>query len=469
MPQFESVPLPPRLPLIVQAGNRNRTFNKDARLVNCYIETNDQGELWVFKRPGLLVNSVSPDGTGQGAYFWRGNVYHITNGTIYKNNVTVIGGLDQTGGAYRWSETLGANPKLIFGNGVKTYTISTTDVVSADLHTIDVDFPLTTVKGIVYLNGATYVMNSAGEIWGSAINSVDQPGDWTALNFIAAQAEPDPGVYLAKQLVYVIAFGTWSTEVFYDAGNPTGSPLAPVQGSKLSYGCAAADSVQSIDDRLFWISATRSAGVQVSMMDQLNHQVISTDPIDRLIQASNLTNIASTQLKIDGHSFYILTLRDINLTVVYDIAEGTWHQWTDTNGNYFKMMYYTYDSSHRHIFQHESDGDTYFANSSYYNDNGTKIIVDVYTPNFDANTVRRKQMAMVRFVGDQETGSLLYVRSSDDDYKTWSNFRMVDLSQKVPMLINEGTFERRAYHLRHYANTPLRLQALDVQYDVGTL
>lgn len=469
MPQFESMVLPPRLPLVITTGNRGRSFTKDSRLVNCYIETDDQGELWVYKRSGTLEFESQGASTGRGIFYWQGDVYSIFAGTLYRNGVSVGTGLDQTNGTYRFSSILGGTPKLVLGNGVKTYAYSVAGGLTADLNSIDPDFPALAVKGIVYLNGATYVMDATGQIWGSAINSVDTAGSWSALNFIAAQAEPDPGVYLAKQLVYVIAMGGWTTEVFFDAGNPSGSPLGNVSGSLIKYGCATAESVQEIDDRLFWISATKSGAVQISMMDQLNHQVISTDPIDRLIQSSTLADVSSFQLKIDGHSFYMVTLRDINLTLVYDINEGEFHQITDTNSNYFKMMYYTYDSSHRHILQHETDGKLYYANPSYKNDNASKITVDIYTPGFDANTRRGKTLSFMSFVGDQEPGSILYVRSSDDDYQTWNNFRQVDLSLPLPYITDEGTFTKRAYHFRHTADTSLRLQAVEVQYDIGTL
>jgi hypothetical protein len=469
MPQADSMVLPPRLPLVVTTQNRGRSFNKDSRLVNCYLETNEQGELWVYKRPGTLEFQSQGAANARGLYYWQSDVYSIFAGTLYRNGVSVATGLEQTGGTYRFSSILGATPKMVLGNGQKTYAYTVAGGLTSDLHTIDVDFPLTTVKGIVYLNGATYVMDSTGQIWGSAINSVSVAGDWTALNFIAAQAEPDQGVYLAKQLVYVVAFGQWSTEIFFDAGNPAGSPLGVVQGSQISYGCATAESVQDIDDRLFLISATKSGAIQVSMIEQLNHQVISTKPIDRLLQSSTLADVSSARLKIEGHSFYIITLRDINLTLVYDIAEGEWHQWTDTNGAYFKMMAYTYDSSHRHIFQHETDGKLYYVDPSYKNDNTGKIIVDIYTPTFDANTRRRKHLSMMSFVGDQDEGSILFIRSTDDDYKTWNNFRQVNLDQKDPYITNEGTFTKRAYHFRHTANTGFRLQAAEVQYDLGTL
>lgn len=470
----ESRSLPPRLPLVVTTSNRNTTFTKDARLVNCYIETDEMGELYIYNRPGYRALYPSEAAQAQGCCFWRGDFYHIIAGTIHKNGVSYFSGLNIAGGIYYFSETLGATPKLVFSNGAKAYTTNGT-TVSADLHTIDSDFPAATQKGIVYLNGATYVMDINGQIWGSAINSVDQPGDWSAINFIAAQAEPDAGVFLAKQLVYVIAFSEWSTEVFFDAGNATGSPLGPVQGSKISFGCASAGSVQQIDDKLFWISATRSASVQVSMLDQLSHRVISTEAIDRIVQGADLSTVRSLQLKINGHNFYILSLLAANITLVYDIAEDLWHQWTDGNGNYFPFMYYGYAAGRKHLIQHNGTGGIYEIDMDYFCDvasNNTTlvpIVKDIYTPNFDANTRRIKQLSAMEFIADQTTGSKLYVRSSDDDYQTWSNFREVNLAYKRPLLINCGSFRRRAYNFRHTANTPFRIQAVELQYDLGTL
>lgn len=569
--QYESVTMPPRLPLVVQTANRDGTFTKDARLVNCYLETDEQGEVWVYKRAGIAPFLSLGAKPGYGVFYWEGSTYSIFEDKFYKNGVLFHTGLDTTNGLYWFSSIKGAVPKLVFGNGKKTYaytdagvtvtslttsaaggtiaagtyyyvvtaitpqgetvrssefsvvttgatssntinwdtfatatgyriykgtaagvetayysvgvvntyvdtgtagTVGTppsVGILSNDLHSIDTNFPAQTVKGIVYLNGATYVMQSAAKIWGSVINSVSVPGDWSAIDFIEAQIEPDNGVALQKQLVYVIAFGEWSTEVFFDAGNPVGSPLGPVQGSKISYGCEHADSVQRIDDMLFWLSTSQTAAVQISMLSQLTHTVISTKPIDRLLQASDLTSIFSWQLKIDGHNFYVITVKNANLTLAYDISEGQWFQWTDTDGNYMPIVASTYDTQNRHILQHESNGKLYYASMLNYNDDGMKIFVDIYTPIFDATTARRKQLAMMRFVGDQDRGSLLHVRYSDNDYKSWSNFRTVKLDAKKPTLINCGTFTRRAYHLRHWSDTPLRLQAIDVQYDVGTL
>lgn len=469
--QYESVTIPPRLPLVVLTGNRSDNFDKDSRLVNCYMEVNQQEEIWVIKRPGLVeADAVSTDGSaGRGVYLWRGDVYSIFAGTFFRNGVSILSGLDETNGVYRFSSILGATPKLVLGNGAKTYAYDVANGLSSDLHTIDADFPTTCVKGIGYLNGATYVMNASAEIWGSAINSVDTASSWSATNFIAAQMEPDAGVFLGKQLVYLIAFNEWSTEVFFDAGNATGSPLGNVQGSKFGYGCANEDSVQRIGDVLIWLSNSEEAFTQFSLLDQLNHQVISTPAIDRLLRGCDVSNMYSLHIRIDGHIFYLATFPGDNLTLVYDLTQNWWYQWTDVDGNYFPFIDATYDNSGHIILQHEDNGKLYYMNSSYYNDYDQAITLDIYTPNFDANTMRTKQLSMMRFVGDQTAGSTLEIRFSDDDYSHWSNFRKVRLDTKNPMLPNHGSFKRRSYNFRHRSNTEFRMQAVDVQYDLGTL
>ena len=78
---------------------------------------------------------------------------------------------------------------------------------------------------------------------------------------------------------------------------------------------------------------------------------------------------------------------------------------------------------------------------------------------------------MMRFLGDKTTGSVIKVRHNDNDYdaKKWSSFRYVDMSKERPFIANEGTFRRRAYHLNHTCNTQMRIEALDIQMDLGTL
>lgn len=467
MPQAQTVALPKRLPLLITPENRSSSTDKDSRLVNCYVEKQDDGTYNLFRRPGLLYSSQPSGGTanGAGAFNWRGDVYCIFGSVLYRNGASVGTGLDTSNGVYRFAACLGATPRMQFGNGVKAYNYT---VAGGVVLISDGDFPTAFVKGWAYLDGTTYVGTAAATIQGSDIND---PINWDPLNVLTAQIEPDAGVAMSKQLVYVVFFKQWTTEIFYDAGNSTGSPLGTVQGAKVSYGCAHQDSVQSMDDALYWLSTNRSASYQVIKLEGLKAEIISNPAIDRLLDTFDLTTIYSFVLKDIGHKFYVLTSVTSNLTIAYDLTERIWHQWTDVNGNYFPFIAATYNSSGQSILQHATNGKLYLVDNSYYDDAGDLITVDIYTPNFDGGTNRRKQLNVMKFIAYQVPGSVLQVRCNDNDYGAgkWTNFRNVDLSKKQPQLANCGSFVRRAYNFRHQKAVQFGMQAVELQLDIGTL
>jgi hypothetical protein len=330
-------------------------------------------------------------------------------------------------------------------------------------------FPADFCKGFVYLDGTLYVMDPEANIYGT--KNLDDPTIWDPLNKIVARVEPDGGVALAKQLVYVVALKEWTTEVFYDAGNFPGSPLAPVPGAKSPYGCVSADSVQEIDDVLFWMSSNRTASPQIVCMEDLKVRVVSTPNVDRLLENAHFDEIFSWTFKHGGHKFYGITVKNINLTLVYDIDQQLWYQWTDVNGNYWPIVYMTFDEDMEHIAQHETNGDLYWLEGDYEypDDAGDVFTVEIVTPIADFGVDRRKVLNQMRFNGDKQADSILTVEVSDDDYGTWSAPRSVNLSHFRPILSQCGTFYRRAWRFRHQASTRFRIRSIDLQLDVGSL
>jgi hypothetical protein len=510
-----------RLPLVIEPDNRDTTTNKDARLVNAYMETvrlPDKIETHIYKRPGLLFSSQPSGGAaaGMGVYNWRGDIYSIFGGQLYKNGVAK-GAVDATNGVYQFSSNLGITPMLQLGNGVKAYnyddanglvqilptgttvtagsfsvgstyiiaSLGTTDftLIGAASNTVGVSFtatgvgvgtgtatvsgfPVAFVKGWAFLDQTTYVMDSKADIQGSGLNDTV---NWDPLNTLQAQIEPDGGVALGKQLVNVIALKQWTAEVFYDAGNATGSPLGRVPGAKANFGCLSQDSVQDVGGTLIWLATTRLRRVCVVLMDNLKVQVASSKPVERLLSTIDVTTVFSWQLAIGQHQFYGLTSKVDNLTLVLDLTERMWSQWTDSSGNYFPIVASAVDASGNHIMQHETNGKLYTTLQSLVNDDGAVITTDVYTPNYDGGVRLRKYISAMEFIADQTPGSTLLVRRSDDDYKTWSTFRPVDLSLRRPFLSDCGTFYTRAHHFRHKSNTTFRLQAVELQQGVGSL
>ena len=469
MPQAESVAIPKRLPLVLGPENRGDSTSYDAKLINAYIEKTKEGETWIYERPGMDEHSRPPaaTATGRGIFNWRGNIYSIFADRMYKDGVVISGTVDTANGVYRFDSCLGATPKLQLGNGIFAYNY---DTAGGLVLINDAQFPAAFVKGWAYLNATTYVMTAAANIQGSDDND---PVNWDALNTITAQIEPDQGKALGKQLVYVVAFKEWSTEVFYDAGNATGSPLGRVEGAKIPYGCLSSDSVRQLDGALIWLGSTKDGSPEVIMLDGLKMEVISSKPVERLLKGATLTNVFSWTIKINGHRFYVLTLKDENLTLACDLdQERRWFQWTDTNGDYLPIVDSTMNASLQNLVQHESNGRIYIMDTAYADDDGDLITVDLVTPNFDGGTRRRKTMGQLKVVCDQQVASVLQVRVNDNDYdpKKWSNWRNLDLSRKEPFIENCGTFTRRIHHFRHRRNVRMpRIQAIEMQIDIGTL
>ena len=483
-PEAQTVGRPHRWPLLVMPENREEDTNKDSRLVNGYMEKEPQGDVWLYKRPGLKVFSrpSGGDGLGQGIYNWDGDVYSIFNGTLYKNNAFIGGTINTTNGVYRFTSVMGNGdaaafadvPRLVFSNGLHCYEYSATyGFQDFTLNISGTSIAPPYAKGLVYLDGFLCVMQPATASIATSstlVCSDDIRSPWDPLDKIIANIEPSRGVALAKQLIYIVVLKVASTEMFYDAGNPTASPLGRVQGTKLSYGCANQDSVRELDGKLFWLSTNENGSIQILKLEDLRLQIISTPAIERLLGESDITSVLSWTLKYEGHVWYAITVVAANLTLVFDVTTGLWAQWTGPDGNYLPIVSSTYNSATSQVLlQHATNGYLYVVDSAQTTDYGNAITVDIYTPNYDAGTARDKMLTTMYFDASQQAGSTLQVRVSDDDYQSWSSFRAIDLGAKKPRLDNNGTFKRRAINFRHQSPTRFRLKSVDLQMDIGTL
>lgn len=182
-----------------------------------------------------------------------------------------------------------------------------------------------TVPGIVFLDGYFVVMDTKACLYNSALND---PMEWNGLDFLTAQIEPGYGVGLAKSQNYIIAFKEWSTEFFFNAANPVGSPFSPAGNGFNLIGCASGYSIASLDGILFWVSQTRQKGRGVYIMMGLDTALVSTPDIERILHRSTLEKVHAFGMKIAGHAFYVLTLVDLNITLVYNMTTKLWATWS---------------------------------------------------------------------------------------------------------------------------------------------
>jgi hypothetical protein len=133
--------------------------------------------------------------------------------------------------------------------------------------------------------------------------------------------------------MFVVAFGQYSTEYFYDAGNATGSPLSPVQNGVLSVGCADGDTVAVTSDTVLFVGQAKSAGQAVegtkfvAQLEGTNYRRISSPDIDRILMADDFADVEAVVFAVAGHSYYAINLGTSALTLVYDLSQQVWTIW----------------------------------------------------------------------------------------------------------------------------------------------
>lgn len=454
---------PKLLPLVEAIEARYDSLTVDAKLVNAIAEKSEsEGAAYIYRRPGFVAVHTLAVGTARGMTNWQGNIYCVINDTVYKNTAALTGTVTNSG-TYTFTACLGAAPVLFLQNGADSYTITEADVLAA---VVDADYPATTVGGAVFLDGTVYVMDEDSNIVGSLAAGND-PTSWDPLNVIVAQIEPTRAVFLAKQLVYVLALKQSYTEAFYDRGNPTGSPLAPVQGAKMNYGCVDAGTVKDVGGDLMWVANSGEGGYCVVMVSGLKLEVVSTPPIERLLSSATIGSFYSWNLKISGHRLYGVTNTTANYTLVFDLTSRLWYQWETAAGNYLPYAFSCQGTNSDVHFLHASTGVIYkLSLASAIDENDSAFPCIVYTPNFDASTRRLKTLTRLAILGDQiaTTVSIAY---SDDDYATWSTDQTVSMAEAQPFISNLGSFARRAFRITHQDNNRFRLKAAEMYIDVG--
>lgn len=254
-------------------------------------------------------------------------VHYLLSGDGTLQGLEGLGPLDVPAGGM--VDVVATESGLLFVKSVTSaYTISSGALTKVS----DAQYPTTTVRGAVYLNGRLYVMEPDGTIWNSA---EDDFTSWAGTDFVTAEFEADAGITLAKQGEYVIALGQFTAEAFYDAGNPTGSPLDPVGSAVMLIGCAHANSVAQVETSLVWVAQQKGQGSTfhkgrfVAFMRGYGaYDRISTPDVERVLDADAFTEVYADILTIAGHVFYVLTLVDSDITLVYDFRSKLWYQWS---------------------------------------------------------------------------------------------------------------------------------------------
>ena len=334
------------------------------------------------------------------------------------------------------------------------------------------------VSGAVFLDNYVFIgVAASNRIYNSALGD---PTSWGALDYLSFEQTTDTLVGIVKHLNYLVAFGQTSTQFYYDNANPVRSPLSVSQSYTSEVGCASGDSIVSTDNTVLWVGTSKTYGRAVYLMDGVSPVKVSTDNIDKHLEADGLGKVSAYCYKFGGHTLYILTLHNTNETLVFDINEKMWYQWTQYSmmssdqsnpgvwmESYFRPTFYAEALGVPFVL----DDDTatiYYFDTNTYQDANQPIYCRTVTDVIDNGSTKRKFYGRLEIIGDKVAGTL-QVRHTGDDYNTWSSYRSIDLNASRSQIYLSGSDRRRAWEFLCTSNVPLRLDGAEIDFRIGEM
>lgn len=191
---------------------------------------------------------------------------------------------------------------------------------------------------------------------------------------------PDPIVGCVSSNRNLWFFGRDTTEVWYNAGNPSpGVPFSLVQGGYLEIGCDAAFSIQKIHDvaagdTIMFLGRDRDGrGTVYEIVGGYSPTRVSTHAIEKALQSyGDLTLTTSWSYQENGHKFYVLNCPNAPTSWCFDLTTRVWHERVFTYQGTFQRhlaQCHTFFNN-VHIVGDYSSGNLYQLSSSVYSDNG---------------------------------------------------------------------------------------------------
>lgn len=137
------------------------------------------------------------------------------------------------------------------------------------------------VRGIAVLNGNVYAMDTDCKISNS--DNLDVTS-WNALNFLSAERKPDFGCYIGSHKDHIFALNTRSLEFFYDAANPSGSPLTRRQDVYYNVGCVFPNSVTQLGDQVYFFGTNEHGDTDVYVLDNFALAPLGNEYVKTLLR-----------------------------------------------------------------------------------------------------------------------------------------------------------------------------------------
>lgn len=300
------------------------------RCINGYAEAapaDAKSSVVVYGAPGISSWSVAGSGPIRGARAVQGVLYVVTNTELRSVDSagtasSSIGTIPGTGRVYM---TDNGSELCVVVSGTAAYTY---DLSSTFAEITDGDF--LTPGTVTFQDGYLIFSEDGSDRW--FISDLNDATAYDSTNRANAEGRPDDLVRVYSDHRELWLFGTETTEIWYNTGATF--PFERSTSTFIERGCAAAQSVASDDNTIFWLGNDRI----VYRANGFTPQRVSDYAIEQhLREASSVSDAYGFFYTWNGHKWYHLTVPQIPATFVYDLSTGLWHERTSLGLDYWRI------------------------------------------------------------------------------------------------------------------------------------
>lgn len=503
---MENVEQNKQISLLYQWDSRfDASGNYDTLFQNALIEPIGQEYFQVLKRDG--IEQVTLPAGGQvgpmiGTYFWdskSGNPFIITV-TIGASNVGFcnVYNVDPVTG------TIGFTSSTSLANTVRYDTEVFFEEFLYDNGTVDLFFTIPaglyrivvagTVTGPVptgiaaggnpvFLDGYLFLCTNS-DIFNSNLND---PLTWSASNFISVESYPDKLRMILRVGTYIVALGTESTQYFYNAANPTGTPLAANVGATKKIGLIGG--LTTFGDQAFFIGTSGSGAPSLYTLQGLKIEELTSYPFSRFWVGQGYTYDTGSYPKgsillLNGHSVYYVhtpvtpstippTTTPTGVSYYYDLETKLWSKLT-YQSTAFLLTQSAWSAAIARGFKRQTyfnimnDNNLYRFSPTIYRDNGVNFEVKFRTRFDNYGTQRMKFGNRLVLVADMtSSASNMTVSWTDNDFQSFTATRTIALNNAYQQLYALGAFRARGWEFTYADNFPMRWRSVELDYTQG--
>ncbi len=356
------------IPLATKAGTARSKRVSMERIRNLYPEPapeGGKGAVTLYPTPGLSPWATVGDGPIRGMIRMGDDVYAVSGSELYV--------IDSSAVSTFLGHISGSGNVQMTQNGTHVAVVSSVNAYAASRSSFaeitDGTDPYNGFTDATYQDGYGVFTLADSQSW--YITNLDDMTTITSTDFTSADALTGNVVGAISDHRELWIFGESFTEIYQNTGNAS-FPFE--RATMIERGCQAVGSIAKAENTVFWLADDGT----VRAARGYEPQIISTTQVEGLIDgATSRTSARSFVYHQSGHTFYVLSFYD--LTVVYDINTGLWHERVSTGMDRWRVGSYAFFTG-KHLVGDVINGQVYSLDLDTYDDDGDAIIREMRLP-----------------------------------------------------------------------------------------